>query len=664
MVETEVESPIVAECTLAELCNHEGVRNCFSEEREQGTDRYLLDYPTVYVVYCDENGRTRSFDAYVGETNDIIVRTNQHVRVDPKSRDDWADFKKKMEANPAVVRQFVIGHPHFNKSLTLDFENRMMHYLSGAKTVKKLNNRRQNPQGEYYPRAELDPIFSLAWGMLRKRMPRLFPPEQVIKDTALFKASPFHELSKEQSKAERQILDALAEIADENLETGALGKLVIVEGAAGTGKTVLISHLFNELATRAQDAAAANGANTGKSAYLLVNHDEQKVVYDNIAVKLCLQRTKGEVVLKPVTFINKFSNEKPSRSGSKMIPDVDTPSDRVDIALIDEAHLLRTQSNQAYQGSNMLLDVMRRARVTVAVFDPYQILESAQQWDAATLRALTGQDEGSAQDEGSTELVFSDVDLGRGVRIKRSAIVLKQQFRIDASDETIQWIGDFIDGKDVGQIPYDEKYEIKIFDSPVELHRAIRAKAEEGREDEESLGLSRLLATYDWPYSSGSKNVDEPNGRWNVELHCGLDGAWKMGLADGDTSGYVPGDVDERRFCLPWNYGISPKKNNKAWAERPETIDEVGSTFTIQGFDLNYAGVIIGPSVRLCDGHIVFNGAASCSKGATNKREGTLDYSKQNLHNELNVLLKRGVHGLYLFAVDPELQAALKAAAR
>ena len=35
-----------------------------------------------------------------------------------------------------------------------------------------------------------------------------------------------------------------------------------------------------------------------------------------------------------------------------------------------------------------------------------------------------------------------------------------------------------------------------------------------------------------------------------------------------------------------------------AWAEQPQTINEVGSTFTIQGFDLNYAGVILGPSVK------------------------------------------------------------------
>ncbi|WP_235697653.1 DNA/RNA helicase domain-containing protein [Corynebacterium diphtheriae] len=37
------------------------------------------------------------------------------------------------------------------------------------------------------------------------------------------------------------------------------------------------------------------------------------------------------------------------------------------------------------------------------------------------------------------------------------------------------------------------------------------------------------------------------------------------------------------------------KNKELSWAEKPHTINEVGSIFTIQGFDLNYAGVIIGP---------------------------------------------------------------------
>lgn len=36
------------------------------------------------------------------------------------------------------------------------------------------------------------------------------------------------------------------------------------------------------------------------------------------------------------------------------------------------------------------------------------------------------------------------------------------------------------------------------------------------------------------------------------------------------------------------------------------------------------------------------------------------NFAEENLKHELNVLLKRGVHGLYLFAVDEGLQQRLK----
>ena len=89
----------------------------------------------------------------------------------------------------------------------------------------------------------------------------------------------------------------------------------------------------------------------------------------------------------------------------------------------------------------------------------------------------------------------------------------------------------------------------------------------------------------------------------------------------------------------------------------------MGSTFTIQGFDLNYAGVIIGPSVKYRDGKIVFDREASKNKKAVEKRtlkNGKKVYLSDNLlKNELNVLLTRGVNGLYLFAVDPALQEKL-----
>lgn len=105
-----------------------------------------------------------------------------------------------------------------------------------------------------------------------------------------------------------------------------------------------------------------------------------------------------------------------------------------------------------------------------------------------------------------------------------------------------------------------------------------------------------------------------------------------------------------------------------SWAEQPQTINEIGSTYTIQGFDLNYAGVVIGPSVKYRDGKIVFDSNSSRNKMAIERRtmdDGSkVDFSEELLKNELNVLLTRGVHGLYIYAVDPELRGRLLEAQR
>lgn len=119
---------------------------------------------------------------------------------------------------------------------------------------------------------------------------------------------------------------------------------------------------------------------------------------------------------------------------------------------------------------------------------------------------------------------------------------------------------------------------------------------------------------------------------------------------------------------LPQTKEQKRKNRNLSWAEQEHTVDEVGSTFTIQGFDLNYAAVIIGPSVKYRNGEIVFDRNSSQNKKATRQR--TLKNGKKEqfseilLKNELNVLLTRGVNGLYIYAVDEELQKALLHAAK
>ena len=105
----------------------------------------LFEYPTIYIVN-DKN--SDGYSVYVGETTDIVRRTNQHLG---EIREDWTKFSKSN-----TTKMFVIGHHHFNKSLTLDIENRLMLYLLSVDNVSNVQNRRGNPQNKYYTSDELD----------------------------------------------------------------------------------------------------------------------------------------------------------------------------------------------------------------------------------------------------------------------------------------------------------------------------------------------------------------------------------------------------------------------------------------------------------------------------------------------------------------------------
>lgn len=559
--------------------NNQGLKE-LEEGESREESKIISRYPTVYVV--NDKKKKKIYSVYVGETNNIAKRTAQHLHDDPKSREDWRELLESKTA-----KMYVIGHQHFNKSMTLDIENQLMLYLSSVENVKALYNRRSNDQDEYYPVNEVQDIFTQIWTQLHQKNSELFPAMDVLKDLAIFKASPFHKLTHEQLEAKNLIMERVNSSLDNDEE----GQLIMVTGEAGAGKTVLLSNLFYDLVGYKKYGHPLN-------VHIMVNHDEQVKVYREISKKLGID---VNLVGKPTSFINK--------------------GEKADVILVDEAHLLWTQGKQSYQGTNQLEDLRKLGKVVVIIFDQHQVLRSQQIVEAAQLQRMVG------------EALKSD-----------NLIELKNQLRIDANESTIQWVRDLVDHQKVGKLQPDSKYEIKVFDSPKDLENAIQIKNRSDLDSHYANGISRLVATFDWTFSTGSKPSDG-SLTWDVKI-----GDWRM----------------------PWNNQLKTKQKrsvsyrNLSWAERSETINEVGSTYTIQGFDLNYAGVIIGPSVKYRDGMIVFDPKAHANKDANQKR--TLQSGKKRsfaeklIRNELNVLLTRGVHGLYIYAVDPELREALKKA--
>ena len=416
-----IKSPIIREI---EYSNNALVdlKNQFNFSGHKNEIKFLFDYPVVYIVNDEKDNQ---FSVYVGETTDIIRRTSQHLMDDIKkgNRDDWRDF-----ATSSTTKMFVIGHNHFNKSLTLDIENRLMLYLSSVTNVIRVQNRKENPQNEYYTSHELDSIFSKIWRSLNRKNEYLFPAESIVRNSAIFKSSPFHKLTNEQLKAKNEIIFKITSALSKN----EFGTLILVKGEAGAGKTVLMSSLIDDL-LNSDDTDFIRENNVIN---LVVNHDDQLSVYKEIEKKLEWKSGSTlDVAMKPTQFLNALKKQDANAG----------------IVVIDEGHLLLTAKNQAYQGGNHLKDILSKSKVVVLVYDDNQIMNKSQIWVDDSFLTLQHQ-----------------------ARLSGNLIELNNQMRIKASESTISWIRNIIDKREITKLKEDNNFDIQIFNSPKGIQNAIK----------------------------------------------------------------------------------------------------------------------------------------------------------------------------------------------
>lgn len=77
------------------------------KNQEYGTENYLTNWPMLYIL---ENGK----EAYIGESNHVKTRMNQHHMSVEKSIFDKVHF---------------IYSKQFNQSVTFDYESKLIQYI-------------------------------------------------------------------------------------------------------------------------------------------------------------------------------------------------------------------------------------------------------------------------------------------------------------------------------------------------------------------------------------------------------------------------------------------------------------------------------------------------------------------------------------------------------
>lgn len=526
-------------------------------ELSQITTAYIDQYPIVYILY-NRNEKNRP-TAYIGQT----------VQVDKRMRAHLKDSKRK-----GLTDTLLIGNEKFNQSATYNIETNLINHFIGDEKFKLQNvsQTRQIQTHGYYDKNYYDTIlFNEIWEYLRQNG-LADNSSDVIQNKDIYKVSPYKELSPKQLEIKNEIIEYCKKSIDSTKE-----KVFMIEGEAGTGKSVVLASLYNTLQDLAKDKTSSI---SGTDNYLLVNHGEMIKTYHSIAESL--PNLKKNHILRPTSFIN----------------EMDKKGKKADIVLIDEAHLLLTKEDHYnnFYYKNQLEEIIKRSKITIFIFDPKQILRTKSYW---------------------TKGLMEQIDQQYGFE----HYSLTDQFRMKSSEDTLKWIDNF-HSKKISKLPKStEDYSFEIMPSPESLKEKIETL-------DKKVGLTRIVSVFDYLHKKDQKTYY----------------------------------VDEDGLHMTWN----TTESKTTWAERADTIEEVGSIYTVQGFDLNHVGVFLGPSIdydQKTDSLVIdiskykdtgaFMGREDLSKGEL------LKCKEEIILNSLNTLMKRSIHGIYIYAVNESLRNRL-----
>ena len=185
---------------------------------------YVVEnWPIVYVL--DEENR---LEAYVGETTDTISRITNHINTPQKKH---------------FQNAYLISSNKFNKSVTLDIEQNLINYIHGDGKYKLLNGNGGQQRHTYFQKENYWEQFKNIWNELRS-LGIATKSIESIENSDLFKYSPYKSLSSDQIKNLMLIIDSLLS-SDK--------KSILVEGGAGTGKSILAIFLFKLILSDDED---------------------------------------------------------------------------------------------------------------------------------------------------------------------------------------------------------------------------------------------------------------------------------------------------------------------------------------------------------------------------------------------------------------------------
>lgn len=291
---------------------------------------------------------------------------------------------------------------------------------------------------------------------------------------------------------------------------------------------------------------------------------------------------------------------------------MDSEPNELDVLILDEAHRIRETSANRFTradlrtGRRQIDELLSAARTPVFLLDENQVVRPGEMGTVTDIHA-------AAAEQGIDVLT----------------VHLDDQFRCGGSLAYVDWVERLLGLRPGGPATWtgDPDFAVSVLSSPHELDAWRTAKETAGY-------VARLTAGFCWPWS------------------------------DPKPDGTLVSDVRIDGWSRPWNLkgsrSVGGAPPAALWATDPAGGDQVGCIYTAQGFEYDFAGVILGPDLVWRDGRWVARREGS-KDPALRSRSGLSDESFSRLvKNVYKVLLTRGLQGVGIYSTDPPTRDFLR----
>lgn len=503
-----------------------------------------------------------------------------------------------------LERVQIILNDKFNKSVCLDLESHLIRYFAADGQHRVLNANSGITDANYFNRDEYRQSFQELFDILVKDGVLSRSIPEIV-NSNLFKFSPFKALNTEQSISLSAVLERLlSDISSDNQ------KQLIIQGDPGTGKTVVAIYLIKLLTDIAR--VPTEELLDQDSIFSDFFTDEARALIKDFKIGLVVPQQSLRKTIQTV-----FAQTPGLSKDMVLTPfDVGSSNEHFDLLIVDEAHRLGQRANQSSAAQNL-----KFTEINQKLFGNDDLTHTQLDWiKAKSNHQLLLLDTAQAVKPSDLPLVKTQALLDQASQTN-SVFKLTSQMRVAGGNDYLEFVKALFTDTPI-KAGHFKNYDLRFYEEFAPMREAIF-------EMEAKHGLSRLVAGYAWD--------------------------WKTKT---DKSAI---DIEIEGVKMVWN------QTPTDWVNSKNSINEVGGIHTIQGYDLNYAGVIIGNDIGLdpITGKLVFNRDNYFdAKGKENNPRLGIKYSDEDLlHFVLNiyrVLMTRGIKGTFIYVCDPALRSRFK----